>query len=273
MLGRPPGPIRVPVYFPDEITNMIHMIPLVMVDNKLRDIQKKLVEFISVAFDPHSSDSMALLHQFALFLRQAPLSFSQDVGKLFMLIVMVSPRLMAGETVSLHELAQQIHPPWKNGFLSYLSTVPNATLEEIFGLPLTADYLLHLVSYMEARAQGSYIGLYFDYCESELHKPQPSPAVVEKLIQSLPGVPLSDLAEDDRSCGVCRGHYGERGNFLNDEPEEPVKLPCGHHFGKSCITVVLSPEPAGWAHTCCPLCRQPIALLPVTPLGKILRLT
>ena len=275
MLGRPPGPIKVPDYFPDDITTMIHMIPLVMVGEKAHDIQRIAVDFISGAFDPNSSDSMALLQQFALFLEQAPFTFSQDVGKLFISIVMGCLKLEAGETVSVHKLAQQSDTPWRNGFLQNLSTVPNGTLEHIFGLPVTAAYLSHLVSHMEARALGpdSGFGLFLTECQTGLHKPQPNSAFVERLVNSLQAVSVDSLAEDDRSCGVCRGGYGEMGNFLNDEPEGPVKLPCGHHFGKSCLTVVLSPKPTGWAHTCCPLCRQTIALFPTTPLGNFLGLT
>lgn len=274
-LGRPPGPISVPDYFPGEITTMIHMIPLVLMGEKTHDIQRIAMELISGIFDSQSSDSVACLQQLARFLGQAPLGFSQDVGKLFISFVMTCLKLKPYESISVHKLAQQSDTPWRNGFLQYLSTVPNTTLEQIFGLPITADYLLHLLSHMELRALGSKseIGLSLTHCETGLHKPQPNSALIEQLVKSLPGVPLDSLAEDDRSCGVCRGGYGELGNFLNNEPEEPVRLPCGHHFGKSCITVVLSPKPTGWAHTSCPLCRQPIALFPITPLGNLLGLT
>ncbi|KAG6986549.1 hypothetical protein G7Y79_00078g100030 [Physcia stellaris] len=274
-LGRPLGPISVPDYFPGEITTMIHMIPLVMVGETPHDVQRIAMELISGIFDSQSSDSVACLQQLARLLGQAPLGFSQDVGKLLISFVMACVKLKPHESISVHELAQQTDTPWRNGFLQYLSAVPNTTLEQIFGLPITADYLVHLLSHMELRSQGSKseVTLSFTHCESGLHRPQPNPALIEQLINSLPGVPLDSLAEDDRSCGVCRGGYGELGNFLNNEPEEPARLPCGHHFGKSCITVVLSPKPTGWAHTSCPLCRQPIALLPITPLGNLLGLT
>lgn len=78
--------------------------------------------------------------------------------------------------------------------------------------------------------------------------PRPhSLAGVLHFIERLPEIPLSDLDQQSQECAICRGNYGESCSFNEGKPEMPVRLPCGHVFGKECIVVVLKPkEDAGW---------------------------
>ncbi|KAI9885201.1 MAG: hypothetical protein M1823_003004 [Watsoniomyces obsoletus] len=70
-----------------------------------------------------------------------------------------------------------------------------------------------------------------------------------KAIENLEKVELSTLDHDDRSCSICMEPFGE------PEPTEgkielPVKLPCGHVFGLTCIKTWLKD------HCTCPSCRR-----------------
>lgn len=66
-----------------------------------------------------------------------------------------------------------------------------------------------------------------------------------RFVDELPDIKLSDIPKDSRSCNICMDPYGSTEN-----PENPVRLPCGHVIGRSCI--------ARWLTTSnsCPLCRQ-----------------
>lgn len=72
------------------------------------------------------------------------------------------------------------------------------------------------------------------------------------------------LEEGDRTCNICTLEYGiPRTELLlsdsksqEEEPELPVKLPCGHVFGSQCIKVWFTPAPAGGNGNTCPTCRR-----------------
>lgn len=64
-------------------------------------------------------------------------------------------------------------------------------------------------------------------------------------------VKIEDLEEDRRECIICTEEYGHTLE-ADEEPEFPVKLPCGHSFGEFCIRTAF--EQLGWK---CPYCRAP----------------
>ncbi|CAD6588189.1 MAG: hypothetical protein ASARMPRED_003426 [Alectoria sarmentosa] len=66
-----------------------------------------------------------------------------------------------------------------------------------------------------------------------------------RFVDELADISLSDIPKDSRSCNICMDPYGSTEN-----PENPVRLPCGHVIGRSCI--------ARWLTTSnsCPLCRR-----------------
>ena len=79
-----------------------------------------------------------------------------------------------------------------------------------------------------------------------------------RFVNSLSEVSKADL-EKDSECAICRGIYGENVSMDSGKPEEPVRLPCGHVFGRLCLQVLLSPKAdGGWEHRICPLCRREI---------------
>lgn len=75
---------------------------------------------------------------------------------------------------------------------------------------------------------------------------------VKAFLEHLPKVPEDELP-DNEECVLCKEPFGtkvdgERGK----ESEHPVKLPCGHIFGSSCIAIWLEKE----GKTTCPYCRH-----------------
>lgn len=62
-------------------------------------------------------------------------------------------------------------------------------------------------------------------------------------LASLPVVSIDDLAEGSNICPICREAFENTEHF-----EVPVRLPCSHIFGKSCISKWIS-------NNTCPLCR------------------
>lgn len=72
----------------------------------------------------------------------------------------------------------------------------------------------------------------------------------EEFIQSIPAVPISQLAEDARCCNICQETFHTAPHY-----EEPVQLlPCGHFYGRHCIRRWLSIS--GENHNSCPMCRS-----------------
>lgn len=56
-------------------------------------------------------------------------------------------------------------------------------------------------------------------------------------------VELDDIEPEDLACDICRQSF--RPTADGPTPEEPVRLPCNHVFGKNCISewIALGPEP------------------------------
>ena len=97
---------------------------------------------------------------------------------------------------------------------------------------------------------------------------------------------MEELDDQHRTCGICWGDYvstpmdkaispsitpattrltrllltqGEETSFKDGKAEIPVRLPCSHVFGKSCLEVLLKPKiDNGWGERICPLCRREI---------------
>ena len=64
-------------------------------------------------------------------------------------------------------------------------------------------------------------------------------------VDRLPDISLNDLHVDSRTCLICIESYGR-----TETPENPVRLPCGHVVGRSCISRWLTTSNS------CPLCRR-----------------
>jgi hypothetical protein len=75
----------------------------------------------------------------------------------------------------------------------------------------------------------------------------------QKFIDGLPKVDVSSLDEDDRTCSICYDEYGVVRPEAEEPAEDPVKMPCGHVFGKLCITTWLE------EHCTCPACRHKLS--------------
>lgn len=70
-------------------------------------------------------------------------------------------------------------------------------------------------------------------------------------------IEVASLAEDDRECRICYEDLGS--DTSNDrkcrKPEQPVKLPCGHVFGRRCMMTWLMDRTD---EATCPTCRRVI---------------
>ncbi|MCJ1455996.1 hypothetical protein MMC28_006353 [Mycoblastus sanguinarius] len=64
--------------------------------------------------------------------------------------------------------------------------------------------------------------------------------------------PKSSQLEDNVACQICYKPFLTVGNA-----EIPIKLPCGHIFGVTCVLSWLGPLPQNGPDAC-PLCRQPV---------------
>jgi hypothetical protein len=82
--------------------------------------------------------------------------------------------------------------------------------------------------------------------------PEP-PLSFKSFIASLPVVPIQELSTNERVCNICTSPYRESTvgfTAINVSSENPVRLACGHIFGKHCIATWLAKG------TTCPLCRR-----------------
>lgn len=67
-------------------------------------------------------------------------------------------------------------------------------------------------------------------------------------LNKLISVDVDELTPDQSTCGICAMDY-----FSGEDQDIPVKLPCGHIFGKQCLWTWLSE--IGDQHNTCPMCR------------------
>lgn len=72
-----------------------------------------------------------------------------------------------------------------------------------------------------------------------------------KAIEGLTKVEIGRLDKEDRSCSICMEPYGEP-EPTEGKIEHPVKLPCGHVFGYTCIKTWLL------ENCTCPSCRRKV---------------
>ena len=79
-------------------------------------------------------------------------------------------------------------------------------------------------------------------------------------IAELPKVPITDLAEDDRECFVCKGVY-EQDEAMTGQAEKAAKLNCSHVIGTECLSLLIlkkTKDSGGFGHDSCPVCRRKI---------------
>lgn len=74
----------------------------------------------------------------------------------------------------------------------------------------------------------------------------------ESFVADLVVVPIQDIPSDERACHICTEPYQSTIGFtaINVSSENPVRLACGHVFGKDCIAIWLARSAT------CPLCRR-----------------
>lgn len=83
------------------------------------------------------------------------------------------------------------------------------------------------------------------------HFPRPPRKSDAEFLSGLEQIALEDLHADDRFCPICLDPYVAPSEGEPSENEErPVKLPCGHVFGQSCVSTLRHESYK------CPMCRS-----------------
>lgn len=77
-------------------------------------------------------------------------------------------------------------------------------------------------------------------------QPMLTPNTSLQILESFPAIATPDLPEGYQDCPICQESYES-----NEDSEVPVRLPCQHIFGRTCISKWLS-------ENTCPLCRATI---------------
>lgn len=256
----------IPSYFPTQVTRIIDRIPFVKDGRMVHNIQQTAVSFISTIFRPDSPDTMALLQQISAFLEGAPVSMSENISLLLTDLITSTIYLPPGTEFTMLDLADAFVEVWGEQLINSIIAVPDAVFQDIFGCPIQGTNIADLSAHIwitTVSASPPNFDIAIEDCENACFKPKLTQEVVQGFVDSLPKVSVDSLELDARECGICREPYGE---VSGSEPEEAVKLPCGHVLGKLCLTVMVG----SWRHQSCPLCRRPIALFPETPLSNLL---
>ena len=89
---------------------------------------------------------------------------------------------------------------------------------------------------VERADQGSENSLINEYYAQQLEE--------QSFLDQLPDISTKDLP-NDTVCHICMDEFGS-----TEDPEPPVKLPCGHVIGRKCISRWLKTKNS------CPLCRR-----------------
>lgn len=259
----------IPSHFPTQIAQIIEPIPFVKDGTALHNMRQTAVSLISAVFCPESPDKVALLQQIAAFLDYAPSGFSQNISRLLSSLISTTICLDPGDEFTIRDLLDSAEETWVNQFIISILAVPDVVSQDIFGYPISGTHIVNMFAHIwvtVVAASSPSFDIELEDCSYSCYKPKPTKEVFQRFMDSLPKVSVDSLEVDARECGICREPYAE---VIDDrEPEEAVKLPCGHVLGKACLTVMIE----SWHHRTCPLCRRSIALLPKTPLSDFLGL-
>ena len=125
----------------------------------------------------------------------------------------------------------------------------NPTLEEV-------TLLIHIREvYLASNIAAFHVMfLLLEQAHTMLGQPVSRADILSRLSGITVPVSLSELGEDESECIICREKWGEE---IEDEP--PVRLPCGHIVGFSCLRIWVesAPEPV----RICTLCNQSFGIL------------
>ena len=257
-------PTSIPPHFPSPISRIISQLPLFDVETG-HNLQKVAVDFINATFSAENPADMHILRRIGAFLTLGLPDTHKDIARSFVFLIRRVHGWKKGQTFPIGDLLA-FHEwvyLWKSWFFEWLDLLPMEVIEAAIGIPMTAMEVSHVLHHLQVNVgEGIDFTMTMTECEEPFYSGHPSSAKVKAFVAALPTVNVDELAEDDRDCAICRGPYGEPGSMLDGEPEEAVKLPCTHVFGKSCLTVLLGPKPEGWGQRLCPVCRQDVPLFP-----------
>ena len=257
------GLTRIPSQFPTAIAQITERIPFIREDDGIHNIQKMAIMFIGAVI-PDSLDGMALLRQIAAFVDQAASSVSEDVTRLLTGLTMMIMYLNEGSEFTILDVFDVFAGEWANRLTNYMNTTPDTVFQDIFRIPISGSHLLKLFRHVKITT-GDGISSVFDMAMTDCpcYKPPLTEEIIQSFMGSLPEVSVDGLEEDARECSICRESFEQ---VSVGEPEEAVRLPCGHVLGKSCLRAMVET----WGRRSCPLCRRPISIFPKTPLSKFL---
>ena len=186
----------------------------------------------------------------------------------WMLLLLHSPPL--GDETSIHYCEgcadPRRGPPTCSGAFRFIVGRQQAedTADSTITLPCGCRWRLGCLEYILHPNEPGYN---YDDCPScgfqlfqRTHVPETEPWSLDAWMSELETVDLNQQEGTDE-CGICRLEYVESSQpdvVPNDDDfncAEPVKLHCGHVYGRACIALWLSPNPGGGNGHTCPMCR------------------
>ena len=238
--------ILVPAHFPIMFQTLLMKIPHLQGEVG-QDVQQVVIDFINDAFCASIPQDMVHLHQIGVFLSLMPKLILQDIANSIAATINMSWLQPERSFIWLKEILDSHTMSLESRFIPWLTK--QLQDEEILGflqIPLTTSNINHLFNHVRINIKphpGTKLSMTVTECSRNLYTPKPTQAMVDEFVDHLQAVPMERLAENDRICIVCRAPYGEVGSFLDCQPEGAVRLPCAHHVGKKCLTVLLGPKP------------------------------
>ena len=96
------------------------------------------------------------------------------------------------------------------------------------------------------------------------HVPMALLSPAKSFLESLPIVRSEDLPEDSHTCHICQELFDDPDPAVEEEAENPVRLPCNHIMGSVCLAKWFSRNKS------CPMVSGPAAISHQTD-GKSLK--
>ena len=256
--------VRIPSHFPQPIAQLL---PRIIMDNQMTTQRRKdAIAFFESLVRFSETTHIEVLQPLAALLQLAPEDVLLRISIAIGFVIHYSDHSAPGTVYCLHDLLHGFRDTSNREILVilvWLKSLADTDLEAALGFPYTVKKLLHLTRHvaitLNPDAETKFL-IQFTTCSRDLYTPHYSFAHVKAFLDTLCVSSMENVAEEDQVCRICLAKYGEPGSLMDDLPEQPVTLGCGHTFGKSCLTVLLASKPEGRGHKECLFCKRGIRI-------------